>query len=97
MCGCPCPDARGLGWEGADAREDVNYALQGMRLVRSWSCGEFKGICVCHTNQKVSLRLEANLNRRPGEEDDTTFSAEPGPEKEAVTETERKCLYVCVG
>lgn len=45
------------------AGEDVNNALQGMRLEkRSWG---FKGICVCHTNQEVSLHSEANLNRRP--------------------------------
>lgn len=58
---------RGCGREGEGggraAGEDVNNALQGMRLEkRSWG---FKGICVCHTNQEVSLHSEANLNRRP--------------------------------
>lgn len=55
------------------AREDVNNALQAMRLVRSRGCGEFKGICVCHTNQEVLLHSKTNPNRRPREEDDTHF------------------------
>lgn len=67
MCGCPSPDVRGVaagrGKGRGAAGEDVNNALQGMRLEkRSWG---FKGICVCHTNQEVSLHSEANLNRRP--------------------------------
>ena len=66
--------------------EDVNNALQGMRLVRSRGCGEFKGICVCHTNQEVLLHSEANLNRRPRAEDDTAFFTELRPESEAVGE-----------
>lgn len=75
----------GVRW-GWVQEEDVNNALQGMRLVRSRGCGEFKGICVCHTNQEVLLHSEANLNRRPRAEDDTTFSTELRPESEAVGE-----------
>lgn len=75
--------------------EDVNNALQGMRLVRSRGCGEFKGICVCHTNQEVLLHSEANLNRRPRAEDDTTFSTELRPESEAVGESVRGSAHTC--
>lgn len=87
------------GWRGGGGggeRQDVNNALQGMRLVRSRGYGEFKGICVCHTNQEVSLHSEANLNRRARTEDDTTFSTGLGPEKEAVGEKVREEARVCV-
>lgn len=76
VCCCPFADARGLEWwVGAwGAREDVNNALHAMRLVRSRGYGEFKGICVCHTNQEVLLHSKTNPNRRPRAEDDTHYN-----------------------
>lgn len=73
-----------------------------MRLEkRSWG---FKGICVCHTNQEVSLHSEANLNRRPRAErgrHPPPPPQQPGPAREAAVDGKAReealtCACACL-
>lgn len=78
VCGCPSPDARG--WRvrgGGGAREYVNNALKGSRVVRSRGCGNLKAF-VFVTQIRKTRCLEENPKWQLRAGDDSSFPHDSG-------------------